>query len=152
MLLSNVKSVYPWRKYTFGILLLVTDKIALVNFSSATLIVSYVVVSYVTKSFDVSTFDFSPHSTIIPVLPLSIPYFCAKSGLLFISTASATIFSFAFLYCFARSRFVSSSVEPTKYLLTFLSMFFTFSLLSSVNVYSFYWLKSIGDSSSFCIP
>ena len=102
MLFFNVSSLYPSEKYTFGTSFAVTERIELVSFCSAMLIVSYVLVSYVTKSFAVSTFDFSPHSTIIPCVPLSIPYLVARSGLVLISIASAMIFSFSFLYCFAR--------------------------------------------------
>ena len=99
------------------------------------LIVSYVDVSYVTKSLAVSTFDLSPHSTIIPSAPLSIPYFCDKSGLVLTSSiASTLILSFAFPYCFAKSTVESSSEYPIKYMFTSLSMSFTLSLLSSVNV------------------
>ena len=92
---DNTNSPYPSKKYTFGISSVTTDNIELVNFSSAMLIVSYVVESYVTKSFSVSTLYLSPHSTMIPLEPLSIPYLSTKSGLLSDVTASTFIFSFA---------------------------------------------------------
>ncbi len=76
---------------------------------------SYVVESYVTKSCDDNILYFSPHSAIIAVVPLSIPYFCTKSGLSFAFTASTFMCSFTLLYCFARSSVESSSLYSTKY-------------------------------------
>ena len=93
----------------------------------------------------------SPHSTIIPVDPVSISYFCTKSCLSFAFTASAVILSFTLVYCFAKSNVVSSSLYSTKYIFTSFCMSFTLSLLASVRVNSCSWLKSIGAGSIFCI-
>ena len=95
---------------------------------------------------------FSPHSTIIPVSPLWNPYFSAKSGLPSTVTTSTFILSLAFVYCFAKSIVESSSEYPIKYIFMSLSIFFTFSLLSSVNVYNLSLLRSSGVKSNFCIP
>ena len=110
----NVNELYPDKKYTFGIESVVTDFIAAVNFSSAILIDSYVFESYVYNSLEDNTLYFSPFSMIIPSLPDSIPYLLAKSGLSVDVTASTVIFSFAFVYCLAKSKVVSSSLYPTK--------------------------------------
>ena len=78
----------------------------------------YVSESYVYKSLEDKTLYFSPFSTIIPSLPLSIPYFSAKSGLSVAVTASTFILLFTFVYCLAKSNVESSSEYPTKNIYT----------------------------------
>ncbi|MNT04802.1 hypothetical protein D3C72_1393940 [compost metagenome] len=112
----KLKLLYPDNTYTFGIYSAVTVSIAAVKVSSALSEYPPVELSYADNSLEDNILLLSPDSTIIPLSSLVTLYFCAISILCVASIFSTIMLAFDLPYCFAKSKYESSSEYPTKYI------------------------------------